>query len=48
MESRKQPPHKQAYEKPQLVQYGDIGTITRNVGGTGKNDGGGTGKTKTG
>jgi hypothetical protein len=39
---------RQKYDRPVVVVYGDIRAITRNVGGTGKQDGGGTGKTKTG
>jgi hypothetical protein len=36
------------YHKPELIVYGDIREITKNVGTTSqKNDGGGGGKTKT-
>jgi hypothetical protein len=39
---------RQKYERPVVVVYGDIRDITRNVNPTsGKNDGGGGGKTKT-
>jgi hypothetical protein len=39
---------KQKYSKPTLVVYGDIRTLTENAAPTGpKNDGAGTGKTKT-
>jgi hypothetical protein len=39
---------RQKYDRPVVVVYGDIRAITQNVGGTGKQDGSGTGKTKTG
>lgn len=39
---------KQKYAKPMLIVYGDIRALTENAFPTGpKNDGGGTGKTKT-
>jgi hypothetical protein len=39
---------KKPYQSPELKVYGDLTAITSNVGGTGKQDGSGTGKTKTG
>ncbi len=40
--------NRRPYQKPQLRHYGDIREITENVSNTGiKNDGAGTGKTKT-
>jgi hypothetical protein len=39
---------KKQYSQPKFIQYGDIRELTANVTTTGvKNDGGGTGKTKT-
>ena len=41
-------PARKPYRSPVLEVYGNIRAITKNVGPTGKNDGGGTGMTKTG
>jgi hypothetical protein len=38
---------KRPYKKPALIRLGTLREITMNVGVTGKQDGGGTGKTKT-
>jgi hypothetical protein len=48
MEDLNPQPLKQPYRKPNLAHYGDINTLTTNAGSTGRQDGQGTGKTKTG
>ena len=41
-------PHSKPYQKPELVNYGDVREVTKNTGGVvGSNDGG-AGKDKTG
>ncbi|CAN5664815.1 hypothetical protein BH18ACI4_BH18ACI4_06750 [soil metagenome] len=45
--SEKKSPPKKAYNAPRLLIYGSVQEITRMMGASGKNDGGG-GKDKTG
>ena len=41
VDSPDEPENKKPYRKPELVVYGNIGDITRNIGPKGADDGGG-------